>query len=201
MEEKKSKLEIRKAIKKRKPTYKRIQSNQFAKFKNDEKWRRPKGMGNKDRRNRKGHIGMLKVGYGSPNEVKGANRSGMFEVIVCNVKDLDLVDTKTQVAVISRTVGAKKKVEILKAAMSKKIVVSNVKDSAAKISEIEHNMKVSKENKAIKKVKKSNRAAKEDTKSKETKNTADVTDTAVDKKSIENKDSKSKATKKEGAKK
>lgn len=132
----KSKLEIRKAIKARKPTYKRVQANQFAKLANDQKWRRPKGMGNKDRRNRKGHIGMLKIGYGSPKEVKGANHNGMFEVIVNNVKDLELVDTKTQVAVISSTVGGKKKVEILKSAMDKKIKVSNVKDSKAKIEEL-----------------------------------------------------------------
>ena len=102
------KLETRKATKKRKPTYKRIQSNQYAKFR-DIKWRRPKGKGNKDRRNRKGHIGMIQVGYGSPKEVKGMNKDGFQEVIVNNVADLKTITSKKQIAVMARTVGAKKR--------------------------------------------------------------------------------------------
>lgn len=81
-------VKTRSQVKKRKPTYKRTQHNQFAKFKNDVKWRRPKGMGNKERRNRKGHIGTLRVGYGSPSEIRGANKDGLFEVLVHRVEDL-----------------------------------------------------------------------------------------------------------------
>ena len=134
-EKMKTKLEVRKAIKARKPTYKRVQANQFAKLANDEKWRRPKGMGNKDRRNRKGHVGMLKIGYGSPKEVRGTNRAGMFEVVINSVADVESIDTKTQVGVIGRSVGLKKRAEILKAASSKKVEIVNAKQSQAKIDE------------------------------------------------------------------
>lgn len=139
----KSKLEVRKAVKARKPTYKRVQSHQFAKL-SETKWRRPKGMGNKDRRNRKGHIGMLKIGYGSPKEVRGANRDGMFEVIVNSVKDLDLVDAKTQVGVLSQRLGNRKKIEVLNAAKEKKVTISNVKDVDSKIKELTKEKKVEK---------------------------------------------------------
>ncbi len=120
-------LQVRKDVKKRKPTYKRVQANQYARFKNDPKWRRPKGMGNKDRRNRKGHIGTLKVGYGSPSAVKGFNKDGYKEVLVYNVEDLAKVDSKEKAAVVASSVGKRKKVEILKEAQSKKIVVANAK--------------------------------------------------------------------------
>lgn len=120
-------LAVRKQVKSRKPVYKRIQSNQFAKLRNKQKWRRPKGMGNKDRRNRKGHIGMLKIGYGSPKAVRGLNRHGFEEVLVFNIADLSKITSKQQVAVISSTVGKKKRVEIEKIANEKKIVIANLK--------------------------------------------------------------------------
>jgi large subunit ribosomal protein L32e len=134
-------LETRSLVKKRKPTYKRTQHHQFAKFKNDVKWRRPKGMGNKDRRNRKGHIGTLKVGYGSPSAIRGANKQGLFEVMINRVEDLELVDSKTQIGVISTTVGGRKKVDILKAAQAKKMNLANIKDIATSLSSLEKSPK------------------------------------------------------------
>lgn len=134
---KQTKLEIRSAIKKRKPTYRRRQSNQFAKLAKINAWRRPKGMGNKSRRNRRGHIGMLQVGYGSPKEVKGTNRDGLFEVIVSNVQDLDKVESSTQIAILSRTLGTRKKLDVLKAAKKKSVAIGNVKDITVAIKEIE----------------------------------------------------------------
>ncbi|MFW5704482.1 MAG: eL32 family ribosomal protein [Nanoarchaeota archaeon] len=121
-------VEERKQVKSRKPTYKRVQANQYAKFANDEKWRRPKGKGNKDRRNRKGHIGMIKHGYSSPSAIKGMNKDGLLEVLVSNVSDLAKVDSKDKIAVISGTVGNRKKIEILKEAKSKSIDIANVKN-------------------------------------------------------------------------
>ena len=94
-------------------------------------------MGNKDRRNRKGHIGTLKVGYGSPSEIRGANKDGLFEVLVHRVEDLALVDSKTQIGVISATVGGRKKAEILKEAQTKKVAIANVKDIAATLKSLE----------------------------------------------------------------
>jgi large subunit ribosomal protein L32e len=134
-------LETRTLVKKRKPTYKRTQHNQFAKFKNDVKWRRPKGMGNKDRRNRKGHIGTLRVGYGSPSALRGANKQGLFEVMINRVEDLELVDSKTQIGVISATVGGRKKVDIMKAAQAKKMNLANVKDIATSLKSLEKSPK------------------------------------------------------------
>lgn len=129
-------LEVRKAIKSRKPTFRRQQSNQFAKFKNDDAWRRPKGKGSKMRRMQKGHRKMPTVGYSSPKAVRGLTRDGFEEVLVYNVVDLAKIESKTQIAVIGRTVGGKKTLDILAKAKEMKLSIANVKDIDAKIKEL-----------------------------------------------------------------
>lgn len=139
-------IEERAAVKKRKPTYKRVQSNQFPRFK-ETKWRKPKGMGNKDRRNRKGHVGLLKIGYGSPSAVRGLNKIGLREVLVYNVADLTKVDVKTDIAVIGAGVGGRKRIDILTEAKTKKLVVSKVKDFDVAIKALSKDKKEVKANK------------------------------------------------------
>ena len=105
-------LAVRKQVKSRKPTFRRSQVNQFAKLKNNDAWRKPKGMGNKIRRNRRGQPLMPTVGYGSPAKVRGLGFSGLNEVIVSNITDLSKVNAKEDIVVISRTMGAKKKLAV-----------------------------------------------------------------------------------------
>lgn len=157
-------LTIRKQIKRRKPTYKRVQANQFAKLRNDLKWRKPKGMGNKDRKNQKGHIGTLKVGYGSPKAVKSMNRAGLFEALVYNVENMKALDNKTHIAVIGRSVGGRKRVEMLQYAKAQNIAVDNVKDIDKAITELQANAKSKK-----KTSKPAAKASKTDSKKEETK--------------------------------
>lgn len=125
-------LLVRTLVKKRKPTYTRQQTNQFAKFAGDG-WRKPKGYQSKMRLRRRGHKGMPEVGFGSPKEIRGMNKAGFREVIVNNIADLSKVDVKVEVAVIGRTVGGKKKVAILEEAKKLKVNFANVFDVDAKI--------------------------------------------------------------------
>ena len=85
-------------------------------------------MGNKVRRGRRGKPSMPQVGFGSPKEAYGLNKKGLSEVIISNPKDLENINPKTQTAVISRTIGKKKKLEILKRAKELNLAVSNIKD-------------------------------------------------------------------------
>ncbi len=121
-------LAVRKQIKSRKPTFRRSQVNQFAKLRNTNNWRKPKGMGNKIRRGRRGQPASPTCGFGSPVAVRGLNKDGFKEVIVNNIVELTNIDSKTEIAVISRTVGGKKKLAILNEAKAKKVSVANVKD-------------------------------------------------------------------------
>lgn len=135
-------LAVRKQIKSRKPTFKRSQVNQFAKLKNTNAWRKPKGMGNKLRRGRRGQPMSPTCGFGSPVAIRGFNKAGFKEVIVNNVAELVNIDTKLEVAVISATVGGKKKLAILEKAKADKISISNVKDIDVQIKALTKTKKV-----------------------------------------------------------
>ncbi|NIO20435.1 MAG: 50S ribosomal protein L32e [Candidatus Aenigmarchaeota archaeon] len=125
MKEKEELLEVRKKIKKKKPEFKR--QEWFRKKSLGKKWRKPRGIHSKLRRQEKAKGALPRPGYGSPSGVRGLNREGYREVIVRNAKDLENVNPKEDVAVISKTVGRKKKLEILEMAKKRNIKVGNYK--------------------------------------------------------------------------
>lgn len=143
-------IEVRKKVKTRKPLYKRIQSNQYAKFKKN-KWRAPKGMGNKVRRGRKGHIGVLQVGYSSPKAVRGLNARGEVEIMIKTLADLDKVKEKNEVAMLSAGLGGRKRMLILEEAKKRKISISNVKDIDKAMAALSKEKKEEKKTKASEK--------------------------------------------------
>jgi large subunit ribosomal protein L32e len=118
-------LEVRKSIKKRKPNFHIQNSNDPAKrFVN--RWKRPKGLQNKMRENRKGNPISVEPGYGSPEAVKGTSPEGFRPIMINNISDLSKV-TDGCAGVVSAYVGMKNKTEIVKAAITKKIKLLNVK--------------------------------------------------------------------------
>ncbi|MDA3854845.1 MAG: 50S ribosomal protein L32e [Candidatus Woesearchaeota archaeon] len=157
-------LKVRALVKKRKPTYTRQQTNQFAKFKGDG-WRKPKGYQSKMRLRRRGHKGMPEVGFGSPKEVRGLNKAGFKEVVVNNVADLNKLNVKDEVAVIGRTVGGKKKVAILEEGKKLKIGFANVFDIDGTIKSLSKEPKKKVEKKSTEK--KADKPKAEDKKSEE----------------------------------
>jgi len=167
-------IKIRSQLKSRKPKFKRPQTNQFAKLKNSDKWRKPKGMGNKVRRRRRGHIKMPSVGYGSPSLVRNLNKEGFKEVIINNLSDLQNITSKEEIAIIGSTVGAKKKLTILTEIKKKNMSVGNVKDIDKKIKELTKVKKVKTEKKVETKTNSKEKKVEEKVK-KETKTTTDKT--------------------------
>ncbi|MFH1978702.1 MAG: 50S ribosomal protein L32e [Candidatus Aenigmatarchaeota archaeon] len=116
-------LKIRKKAKKKKPEFKR---QEYTKKKRLEtKWVRPRGRHSKLRLQRKARGSLPGPGYSSPASVKGLNPSGFAEVIVHRPVDLDGLDPKTQIAVISSGVGQKKRNDIKKQAEAKGVKISN----------------------------------------------------------------------------
>jgi len=126
-------LKVRATLKKRKPTYRRVQAHQFAKLNHETKWRKPKGMGNKVRRGRRGKPSMPEVGFSSPKSIRGLNKNGLREVIIGNTSDLVKLNAKEDIAVIGRTVGGRKKIEILAKAKELKVSVAGHKDVDASV--------------------------------------------------------------------
>jgi large subunit ribosomal protein L32e len=118
-------LEVRKSVKRRKPNFQIQNSNDPVK-RFAGRWKRPKGLQNKMRENRKGNPISIEPGYGSPAAVRGAAMEGVFPFVVCNVEDLAKAPEGYGI-VISAGVGMRKKVEIVKAATAKKLMLLNFK--------------------------------------------------------------------------
>jgi large subunit ribosomal protein L32e len=137
-------LELRNKIKARKPKF--LQRNVKTKKRLAKVWRRPKGLQNKMRLNKKGYERVISSGYGSPVEAKHLDKkTGLYPVIITNKKDLEKIDVKTQIVLISSTVGAKKKLEIIKVAEEKNLaVIQDIAKVKASISKLLENKKKAK---------------------------------------------------------
>ena len=97
-------------------------------------WRRPKGLQSSMRKQLKGRPAIVKIGYRSPAAVRGLHPSGLEDVLVHNVKELEKLDPQTQGARIASTVSRRKRIEIVKRAQELGIRILNI--SEEKIAEL-----------------------------------------------------------------
>lgn len=136
-------LELRKQIKSKKPDFIREDAERKCV---PAKWKRPVGIHNKVRHGFQGHITKVKPGFGSPKQVKGLDRTGLRPILIQNINDL-LKLTKDNSAIIASALGIKKKVEILKKCIEKKIIILNIKKPEEYIKSIENKLQESKKQK------------------------------------------------------
>lgn len=160
-------LDLRRAAKKRKPDF--IRKDYHKKKRLGTKWVRPRGLQSKLRLRKKGHRKVVTTGYGSPKEVRGLDRSGLERVIVENKNQIERIDPKKQGIVISSKVGLKKRLEIIKTASEKKVIILNIKDTAKYQKDAEDRMKEKKEKKEKRKKKKEDKEKKKKQEKKEEK--------------------------------
>ena len=128
-------MNIKSAMKKRRPSFKRQEFNKRIRLSRSS-WRKPRGVDSKMREQRGGKRAIVKIGYGTPRKLRGRLANGMVEVQVSTVKELTSL-AKDQIAVIPRTLGNRRRLELLKEASKSKISISNFKNIDAKIKEIE----------------------------------------------------------------
>ena len=119
----------------------RVRVEKGASFKRDgygkkrqlsDSWRKPRGLHNKQRKQKKAKGALPKPGFGSPVAVRGMHPSGFFEVLVSTAKELEGLDPKTQAVRISATVGDKKRVALQEAALAAGLKVLNARTVKAK---------------------------------------------------------------------
>ncbi len=127
--------------KRKKPSFLRTEWNKKPRLGSSKntKWRRARGRHSKIRQKMKGNTKAPSIGYGMPREIRGLV-NGMKPVVLQNVGDLDKVG-KNEVAVVSSTLGMKKKVMLAEKASKMKVnflnfnpqkVLSAVKEAAEK---------------------------------------------------------------------
>jgi large subunit ribosomal protein L32e len=187
-------LEIRKEIKRRKPVFVMQDAHKMKRLKPH--WRKPRGIDSKIRLNLKGYNTAVEVGYGSPKEVRGLDRSGLEPIIVANALDVERLDNLKQGAIISGTVGNKKKIEIIKKAKELNVTILNLKQPDKFAEKVAEDLKKRKEEKTNRKKKKEER--KEQEKKKERKDElADKVLTEEEKAEADKKDKEKLLTKKQ----
>ncbi len=119
-------LKLRLLMERREPRWMRMDEWRFWRIERQERWRRPKGLDNKIRHQRKGYPPMVKVGYRQPKAVRGLHPSGFEPVRVFRPEDLDKIDPTRQAIIIASTVSKRKRIEIIKRALEKNIKIINL---------------------------------------------------------------------------
>ena len=109
--------------KQKKPKFKRQESWRYTRVK--ERWRRPVGIDSKMRKKTKGWPPSPQIGYRTPKRKRGLHPSGYLEFAVHTVEDLYELDPRIHAVRIARTVGGKKRAELLVLAEERGIIVLN----------------------------------------------------------------------------
>jgi large subunit ribosomal protein L32e len=121
----------------------RARNAKRAKFKRDgfgkkpqiaESWRRPRGLHNKQRRQKKAKGALPTPGYGSPVAVRGMHPSGYYEVRVFSPDELDGMDPAVSAVRIGGTVGGRKRAIIQEKAIAAGLKVLNPRQIAIRAS-------------------------------------------------------------------
>lgn len=112
--------------KRKKPKFERQESWRYKRIK--ENWRRPRGIDSKMRKKVKGWPPSPNKGYRSPREIRNLHPSGLREVRVMNVRDLDKVEPESDAVRIGHRVGDRKRIEIINRAREMGIHVLNPKE-------------------------------------------------------------------------
>lgn len=123
MDELRKKLKQRLREKRKKPTFRRQEGWKHLRLK--DAWRAPTGRHSKLGQKERSRGRHPSVGFSSPRLVRGLNPKGFEEIRVFSPRDIAKLDAQKQVALIAGSVGAKKRMEILKKAEERNIRVMN----------------------------------------------------------------------------
>ncbi len=122
-------LELRKKISQHRPSFIRQESWKY--FKLSESWRKPKGIDNHQRKQKKGWPRIVRAGFGGPKISRGLHPSGYTDNLVHNLKDLEKLDPKTDGVRFAHGLGKKKRLVIITKAKEKSFKIFNARVSTS----------------------------------------------------------------------
>lgn len=160
-------LAIREAIKNKKPDF--IRQDAHKKKKLAVKWKKPRGIDSKIRLHKRGYRRAPSQGYRSPRDAKGLLPDGRKAVVVHAVKDLATINKSTDAIIIGTSVGMKKRVAILTAAIQQGLLVANIRNAQQYLSDAEAKVKQRKAAHEEKKLEKEKKTKDKEKKAKEQK--------------------------------
>ena len=125
----KESLELRKKVSQRRPEFVREESWRYVRLL--PRWRKPKGIDNHQRKQKKGWPALVKIGYGGPKIARGLHPSGYTDNLVYNLKDLAKLNPKTDGIRFGHGVGKRKRLEIITKAKEMNFKVFNARVSTS----------------------------------------------------------------------
>jgi len=134
-------LEHRKKSKKAKPHFIRQQALHTKRL--GKIWRRPRGVQSKLRLQKRGKPKKVKIGYKSPNKVRGLTREGLEMAIVNNIKELR--EHQKKLIILATGIGSRKRATLLKEAKKLNIQFADIKDIDKELEKIHSKFKVRKD--------------------------------------------------------
>jgi large subunit ribosomal protein L32e len=115
LHEKKRLLRIRTKKRKRNPSFARYESWRYKKLKNSG-WRKQRGIDNKTRRKMKMGVKSPEPGYRSPKKIRGLHPSGLEDILIMHIKDLENLTPEKHGIRISARLGARKRIKVVEKA-------------------------------------------------------------------------------------
>ena len=133
--EQKRMIELRKKIKKKRPSFRRVESWRYVRVKDP--WRKARGIDSRTRIKSKSGVKSPSVGYRGPKKVRGLHPSGYEEVRVHNIDDIKGLNNKKHAIKVSTKLGAKKRINVVDYAQSRGFKVLNLGISQRELESLE----------------------------------------------------------------
>ena len=133
-------LRIRAAKKKKQPPFVRVESWRYDRVK--ESWRHPRGIDSHTREKRKSGIKSPSVGYRTPKAVRGLHPSGLEDILVFHLEELEALDPEIHGIRIAARLGGRKRLSLIEAAEEKGFRVLNYSLESAISEEMEAELEV-----------------------------------------------------------
>ena len=118
-------LRIRKVKNSQRPTFARYESWRYVKLKKSG-WRKQRGIDNKTRRKMKMGVKSPEPGYRNPKKVRGLHPSGLEDIRIMHIKDLENLDPKQHGIRIARRLGGRKKIALIEEARDRGFHILNI---------------------------------------------------------------------------
>jgi large subunit ribosomal protein L32e len=184
----------RKRIRNKKPDFIRQEGRKVKRL--GKSWRKPRGIQSKIRLGRRGKPAKVKIGYRTPLQLRGITPKGLIEINISKLSELANLNKSKHAIVISRRIGLKKKIDLVKKVSEAGFTIVNTN-----IKTLESKLKIKTEEAKAKKKTEKKKEEKKKEEPKKTEEKKEEKKKEEPKKTEEKKEEKKKETKKKGKKK
>jgi large subunit ribosomal protein L32e len=134
-------MELRKDIKRKRPSFRRVESWRHLRVKDP--WRKARGIDSQTRMKTKSGVRSPGKGYRAPKKVRGIHPSGYEEVRVETINDLESLNNKKHALKISSKLGAKKRMALIDQSKRRGFKILNIGISQREIDQLEAQLETS----------------------------------------------------------